>query len=57
MDEGLEPGRIVDRRTQGGVDGGRTQMASRMTAHSGVDGGRSHGGILADNTRVTTDSN
>lgn len=33
-----------------------TQSSAKMIAHSGVDGGRSHGGILADDTRGTTDS-
>lgn len=32
-----------------------TQTTARTMAHSGVEGGRSHDGDLADNTRGTTD--
>ncbi len=33
-----------------------TQSLTRTTAHIGVDGGKSHGGIPADDTRGMTDS-
>lgn len=48
---------------QGGVDGGARckrskmiiQRSARMITHGGVNGGRSHGGGGADNTRGPTD--
>lgn len=45
-----EPGRSQEQENQAG-----TQRADRMIAKGGVNGGRSHGGDLPDDTWGTTD--
>lgn len=56
--EGQETWGIDRGRDQGGNDGGRSQdgdpQRSQMMAHGGVEGGRRHGGDLADETWRTT---